>query len=66
MAKCVRNKPNNEGTITYARHCYKNGVCKSCGTSQVEQHRALVNRRTLRRAARRAQKAAAANPMVYA
>lgn len=66
MARCIRNKPNNEGTVTYARHRYKGDKCKSCGISQVEQHRALVNRRSLRKAARSAQKRAAVNPMIYA
>jgi len=66
MANCNRNKTNNEGVVNYKRHQYKAGICRFCGTSQVEQHKALVTRRERRRAARKVQSEYIANPVIYA
>lgn len=46
MARC-----NRQGII-YARHTYKAGRCKRCGTLQSEQLKALAQRRIERRALR--------------
>jgi len=54
MARCDRGNG-----ITYLHHKYKDGVCEFCGAKQVNQLRALANRREKRRQLRRDIKAAA-------
>jgi hypothetical protein len=45
MARCVRNKPENQGYVVYKRHRYFNGVCECCGQAQFSTNEVTNNDR---------------------
>jgi hypothetical protein len=53
MANCVRSKPNNQGTVAYRRHQFRNdGKCKHCGADK-RKHGRTARQAFIKRASRK-------------